>query len=55
LTNEEASTPTLGAQKTRARSERLIVRLGWFLSLWLAGVVALGLVAAAIHWALSNQ
>jgi len=55
LTDEEASAPTFGAQKTRARSERLIVRLGWFASLWLAGVAVLGLVAATIHWALASQ
>jgi hypothetical protein len=54
LTAEEASTPA-PAEKTRARSELLIVRLGWFVSLWLAGVAALGLVASAIHWALASR
>jgi hypothetical protein len=43
---------------TREQPAPLIVRLGWFLILWLAGVVAVGVVVLLMHgvysWAISR-
>ncbi len=35
------------------RKSPLAARLGWFVLYWLASVVALGVVAYAIRWAIS--
>jgi len=55
LTAEEAREPAQSVGETRAAPPRLIVRLGWFVGLWLLGAAALGGVAGAIHWALAAK
>lgn len=34
------------------RRLRLVARLGWFVLYWLASILALGVVAYAIRWAI---
>ncbi len=34
------------------KPKSLVIRLGWFAGFWLASVVALGIVAMGIRWAI---
>jgi hypothetical protein len=36
-----------------AKKSQLAVRLGWFTLYWLSSILALGVVAFAIRWAIS--
>lgn len=43
-----------GGAAQSTRSVRVLRRLAWFVALWLAGVVSLGVVALMIRWAIAG-